>query len=636
MSGSIIHQCPGCERLLTFAHEKLNYTCCPYCHTVSLRLDGGILIKKPLLPVKEAPEPIQPGTRGQWQGQRFEVTGRWRMWTDTGVFNYWTIVFDNNTLSILAEGYGLFAVYEQDSAFAISAERLDKTSGGKMITLGKEGSFFVTNQDESLRWEIEGSVNKPLSDTIETFEAASEEGIVLAMLLFGRDIAWTFRVHYTTPETLQLENLRPAPVNSKTTECPSCKQAVVLKGWPFVQLVVCPSCNTKLECTQAGNWIRRNVQQERPAPLIPLGTHLQFYDVDYEVTGRVIKEENNTDKARWQETVLYNPLHGFAFLSMYDGHWMFVKERGNFPSHKNPGPQEIWSNGKDFHIFNAYSFSVVTAEGAFPNNIYKDDFRVNVREYIAPPEMWIIERHGDKTMQGFHATYIKRSYLDRQLNGEVYLPSVQGIGAAQPVAHLSKTQLILGAFVACFICICVHFGIAALQSNRTVVSQHLQFDSSDTKTYVTQSFKLDKWRSNLQVEIQAPVDNSWFSLESTLVSSTGDEYGVEQGVEYYHGYTDGENWSEGKTNETVYFSSVPSGTYVLQLKGQREANPAARLSARPEYFEVIVTNDAPMTKNLVVVLLLVLVWPVCFYFYIHYCERKRWYHSPFTTYTYNE
>jgi len=117
-------------------------------------------------------------------------------------------------------------------------------------------------------------------------------------------------------------------------------------------------------------------------------------------------------------------------------------------------------------------------------------------------------------------------------------------------------------------------------------------DSLTSKTTTTRNFELDKWKSNLQFEMYAPVDNSWLDMEMTLVNvKTGEEYTINQGVEYYHGYDDGESWSEGDNREVFYLSSIPAGTYFLQLTSSWESITKAK------YFQLRVAYDVPMQKT---------------------------------------
>jgi hypothetical protein len=154
---------------------------------------------------------------------------------------------------------------------------------------------------------------------------------------------------------------------------------------------------------------------------------------------------------------------------------------------------------------------------------------------------------------------------------------------------------------------------------------------------VTPSFKLDKRRSNLEFDIEAPVDNSWFEFTATLVNAnTGAEYSLEKGVEYYHGYSEGESWTEGSTRETAYLSEIPAGTYNLQISGRREGVSTGYSVAgysRPDGFYVKATYDTANNRNLVVCLVALLIGSFIQYQAVRYYEWNRWSNSPFSPYS---
>jgi hypothetical protein len=49
------------------------------------------------------------------------------------------------------------------------------------------------------------------------------------------------------------------------------------------------------------------------------------------VIGYVKKEEDNIYHSKWREYTLYNPQQGYAFLSEYEGNWIFIRENCNSP-----------------------------------------------------------------------------------------------------------------------------------------------------------------------------------------------------------------------------------------------------------------------------------------------------------------
>jgi hypothetical protein len=134
---------------------------------------------------------------------------------------------------------------------------------------------------------------------------------------------------------------------------------------------------------------------------------------------------------------------------------------------------------------------------------------------------------------------------------------------------------------------------------------------------------LDKWRSNLEFYISATVSNSWFEAGITLVNvDNGTEYSVENGVEKYSGYDDGEYWSEGSEHEDVLLHKVPAGNYFLKIQ------PVRSDLSIPTFF-LRVTYDVPMWRNFWVFVLFALLPLLVLYARLHIMENMRWQDSPF-------
>jgi hypothetical protein len=112
-------------------------------------------------------------------------------------------------------------------------------------------------------------------------------------------------------------------------------------------------------------------------------------------------------------------------------------------------------------------------------------------------------------------------------------------------------------------------------------------------------------------------------------AETGKEYSVEQGIEYYYGYTDGESWAEGNHDETAYITNIPAGNYFLQMDGSREVNSSVKLNS----FSAKIIYDAPSYRNLWFAIFLLLLWPVINYIRNMYSEKSRWQDSAYSNYS---
>jgi hypothetical protein len=74
---------------------------------------------------------------------------------------------------------------------------------------------------------------------------------------------------------------------------------------------------------------------------------------------------------------------------------------------------------------------------------------------------------------------------------------------------------------------------------------------------------------NVVITLHADVDNDWAYTACDLVNvDTGQVTSFDANLEHYHGYEDGESWSEGHPTMTQFLSPQPAGTYMLRLESQ--------------------------------------------------------------------
>ena len=74
-------------------------------------------------------------------------------------------------------------------------------------------------------------------------------------------------------------------------------------------------------------------------------------------------------------------------------------------------------------------------------------------------------------------------------------------------------------------------------------------------------------RAAVEVELWAPVDNSWLGTDLALINDdTGETHVLALEVGYYSGVADGESWSEGSRRASAVVPRVSAGRYVLRVE----------------------------------------------------------------------
>jgi len=633
-----IYQCPACQRPVTFRSTETRIFVCP-CGTVLNRLESDDLVVKQALIIRGQNDLLMPGSKGAIRGKKFEVLGRFRLWLDESVMNYWTILIEGNAVCLLMEGYGMYALLRQiRTDKAVTVQDLDRLGETESLQLREWDDYFLQQKDACWKYEVEGEVWMPeCKDQFRLFDLAAKGDKHIEMIEFLPEYLVALECMYLDFQSLQLTGLNEQPVTPLKLNCSQCNAKMRVLTFPYAQSCSCNSCGSRLVFKKTGEhqssgFGRSGKDRENRNELaIPLGSIGTLKGIRYEVIGYALKEENTPSPPRWKEYVLYNRAEGYAFLSEYAGNWIYVRERGDKPVITTKDPTAIYYEGAKYSLYNKYQIRIVDTAGEFPYNVY-DDKGINSAEFIAPPRMWIYEKSREEGINWFLGEHLDRDELLEQFPFDLPDQVERGVLDPRGFSAMRADKLALVTLIALGTLIAVHLLIGVSKANRVILDkQVLLHDSTASTSFVSSPFALTKWRSNLEIDIAAPVDNNWLDLEAALVNTnTGTEYSLEQVVQYYHGYEDGENWTEGSSRETTYLNSIPAGNYLLRVRASRDTSNLGWNSMNN--FTLTVKNDVSNDRNLWIFIVLLLIWPIVQFFRMWYFEKRRWEGSAFSPY----
>lgn len=621
----MILQCPQCAALVAFEHSTSTLKVCT-CGIVLKRKDNELAVDHSLNAVTLKGYYIKPGTTGVFENRSFTVLGKMGAWFEESFFSYWNIVFNDGKSGYLAEGYGLYSILLPENISGIKNVDLATNKIGQVASTTQ---YQLQKRNSSVYWEVEGELClENYAANFKVYEYASEAGGLLTIFEWYNSIN-SYNNRPVSFDALELKNLQDSNPYGLQQKCPHCSNDIKIKTYPLAQSCACNKCDSFLTIEKK-QLVKKGTNTTRAFEnLLPIGTTGLLKGISYEVVGYTEKQEKNQYKSKWREYVLFNPVYGFAFLSEYDGHWLFVKETIASPVVLNDNIKAFIINSETFQLYNSYSYKILEAKGEFPYNVF-DNSETQVKEYISPPEIWIREKNAKEGIVWYFGEHISRREIKKAFAVTTSMPYRIGIGAVQPTGYINIGKLITAAIMGILLLILIHQLFLSTQQNKLITEGNYVFADSSNKTkLVTEKFTLSRWRSSMAFEIDAPVSNSWFELNATLVNAeTGKEYSMQKGVEYYYGYSDGENWTEGSTSETAYITNIPSGKYFLEMEGTKEINSINQLS----YFKVKVIYDPETHRNFWIAVLLLLIWPVANYFINRYTEQNRWENSPYSAY----
>lgn len=408
--------------------------------------------------------------------------------------------------------------------------------------------------------------------------------------------------------------------------CAKCAHAMPVATQAQAVNIGCPGCGYVWQ-RQGVQWVSlKGLAQEKLIPSIPLGSRGRIHDVLYQVVGYVLYEEQSSPY-RWREYVLFSPLHGYAFLSEFDGHWTYSTFLADL-SLKKTIASSITYKGEEYKLFHRYDSKVKYAEGEFSWKLLESVS--NYREYIAPPYMLMQEMSSDESC------WLKGEYLEPEQVQEAFgvsapMPEQIGVGAIEPFAKgfsFGRVAKMGGIAAAMLLVLHVLFMIS-IKPEKLANQVYSLTSSANDSAVPGPSFTLNSatGSSNLEFELYAPLQNEWLSLGITLINTTTNKaYDFELGTEYYSGYTGGENWSEGSTTNNVALSAMPDGKYTMILQPYK-----ARFSNVNTY-QLQVKRDVPLWSNFWLLLAFISVVPLVQWIRHHSFEKSRWMNSDFLPY----
>lgn len=411
--------------------------------------------------------------------------------------------------------------------------------------------------------------------------------------------------------------------------CPKCKTKMPRYTGARAQYFSCISCYTffsdknhviKVE----GDFVKKMTAR------IPLGAVGRFDGIDFTVVGLLIGKEISSFHY-WNEYILYNPDLGYITLSEYEGHWNIVQQIAAPKKLTNDYSYE----DKRYTLFNSYNMFYASAQGEFTFDLIpKQD--TEVTEYIAPPHSLLKEKYEGR-VDWHQATYVSPKEVRDAFKAstKVNTASPRGTYSNQPNPYAEKSRWVW-IYGLAFLMLLAVFAILQdfINPAQRVFSETLPIDtvsrkSTTAKSYVSNDFVLKSafGYSSLRLAMSAPIDNTWVDAEINLINQqTDDEYNTEVGVEYYHGYEGGENWSEGSNTEDKILSMVPDGTYKLSITPHTEytTNVDGDVTFKTALYAVHIDQSTSITSNYVWIILLVLAYPIYVSIRSGVRESNRW------------
>lgn len=427
------------------------------------------------------------------------------------------------------------------------------------------------------------------------------------------------------------------PVQSRSLSCPNCGGTVALRGFGHSRSAVCIQCLSVIDPTTPElRILQRFDERLRVTPVLPLGTRGTWRGVLCEVIGFQVRTITVEGVAySWHEYLLFNPYHGFRYLTLYNGHWNDVVPVQGVPTFTQLGGRKAATYGGRIYAH----FQTAVARTSFVMGEFPWEVRVGEtaqgEDYIAPPYI-LSSENSDNEMNWSTGEYVNGADVWKAFQLKGSPPVTYGVYANQPSPYKGSSRGIwMRCVQLCLVWLALFLVLTFSASDKEIYRHRYDFHGGDPGDHslVTDVFTVDGHTSNLEVAIQSDLDNNWAYFSLALINQeTGRGYDFGREISYYHGSDSDGSWSEGKAKDDVVLPRVPPGRYYLRVEPEMDAQASSRsTSGMNMSYEIVVKRDVPHTWLLLLALPLLFIPPAIVSARSVSFESRRWSESDYDT-----
>ena len=429
----------------------------------------------------------------------------------------------------------------------------------------------------------------------------------------------------------------------KSMTCRGCGAAIVIRNTRDSVVAVCSHCQATIDLTDLNfNIIATAQEKMNTTHIIPLGSRGKLKGYLWEIIG-YMRRMDKESQFHWDEYLLFNPYQGYRWLTQANGHWNFVKTLKVRPIFitgiQNTSVANLIKSftfeHRKYKLYYIGQAIVTQVVGEFYWRVQVNE-TVRVQDFISPPFMLSLEQ--DSSEQNWSLSeYIELREVAAAFPIKWSWPRKIGVAPNQPSEPEKKWKTV--RWQALGFCVALHLlqFVHVITSPNETAFRSIDSYLGQSKNVVSPSFELAHGLGNINLQLHAPLSNTWLSVEGDLVNDkTGDTIPLNETVEYYHGYDSGESWTEGNTTQNEIYSLIPAGTYHLDftMTGAGPADTSRYVNiTTPVIYNLTVKRGVPLWWNFWWTLILLCVYPLWCRIRMNSFETQRWSDSDYSPYS---
>jgi hypothetical protein len=287
------------------------------------------------------------------------------------------------------------------------------------------------------------------------------------------------------------------------------------------------------------------------------------------------------DGDSWIDFVLFSPTHGYAWLSVDDGHWDLTRRLRDIPSTQTDWrrlrPRAPIRLGKRrFRFYETYTARVTDLGGELTSRLDKGQ-RVMLSDAVDPPNTLT------RAVEGDELVYEIGEYLTPEQVREAFrlpstrpLPRPSGVHPSQPfkISPLGRAMqnngLIFSGLAIPLLLWALISGSGQVLLREVLPGQALLQPDG----VLTQPFNVTRPNRLLKFTFESPISNGWMWLDFDIIGaeSAQEMFSLGKEISFYEGYEGGERWTEGSRRASALFRVPRGGSYQLRVSNSERGD----------------------------------------------------------------
>ncbi|WGH79106.1 DUF4178 domain-containing protein [Jannaschia ovalis] len=370
---------------------------------------------------------------------------------------------------------------------------------------------------------------------------------------------------------------------ARAIDCPNCGAGLPVLGGGRVVMQVCSYCGAALDALD--DWRVMKVFGDMPRPESPfrLGMEGRIEGVPFTIIGTLGQSETYEGRTwRWTDHMLFSPTHGYAWLTVEDGHTLLTRKQRDWPGggfltsavveRSEQRPSRAW-RGRTYRYYATSNWRTDFVEGAFNWRPAKDARGTTVSMMPNGRALDMLAFVEGRAGQG----------VEREVERTTYWPeAAAAFGATPPVPQGThplqpwKAEQHRGYYLALFGGLTAAALVAVLAMLSMRGEGRLVWDAPPRELSAPLAIEITNADRPVMLRLDQRLRNDWAVYGIALTGPDGAPLAdTERAISYYSGTEGGESWTEGSRSVTLGFQPPAPGRYELALSqleaGSRDA-----------------------------------------------------------------